>query len=99
MRTTWIVLFAVAVAGVALFKFSARSSTPQQISYLGRSYTGGAEVKRTEVTTHFGSLRHGRGSIDGKQVFVTAGTPPHAIALRLPDGHFDAYELMKVTMP
>jgi hypothetical protein len=90
------VFLGVAVVSVALFEFSNTSSTPTQINYSGHSYAGGAEVNRIEVTAHFGPLHRGRGTIDAKRVFVTAGTPPGAVALRLPNGNFDAYQLMNV---
>ncbi len=89
------VLTAVAAIGLGLLKFASAASAPKQIGYQGRMYMGVVEVTRIEATANFGRLHRRPGTVDGKQVFVSAGRPPSLVALRLPDGHFNAYQLMR----
>lgn len=86
---------AVIAAGLALLMFASSTSTPKQINYQGRSYMGVVEVTEGEATANFGALHRRPDRLDGKRVFVSAGTPPKLVALRLTDGHFNAYQLMR----
>jgi len=89
------VVAAVAAIGLGLLKFANAASAPKQIGYQGRMYMGVVEVTRIEATANFGRVHRRPGTVDGKQVFASAGRPPRLVALRLPDGHFNAYQLMR----
>lgn len=89
------VVGAVAGGGAGLWAFAGASSAPKQISYRGRMYMGVVEVTAIEVRANFGRLRPGNAVIGGRPLFVGSGSPPAVVAVRLPDGHFDAYQLMR----
>lgn len=89
------VVAAVAGGGAALYAFSTAFSAPKQISYRGRMYMGVVEVTPIEARANFGRLRPGGVSIGDNPLFVTAGSPPAVVAVRLSDGHFNAYQLMR----
>lgn len=89
------VVGAVAGSGAGLWAFSGASSSPKQISYRGRMYMGVVEVTAIEVRANFGRLRRGSTATGGPTLFVSSGSPPAVVAVPLPDGHFNAYQLMR----
>lgn len=88
------VVAAVAGVGAGLWAFSGGFSAPKQVSYGGRMYMGVVEVTAISAEANFGRLRRGGGAIEGRPVYVSPGSPPGVVALRLSDGHFNAYQLM-----
>lgn len=78
---------------VALFAFSTATSAPVQISYRGATYGSMVRVNAIEVEAHVGTLHATGTKIDGKPVYVTAGTRPQVVALELSRGVYDAYQL------
>ena len=98
LRVALVVIGAIVVLGIggfALFAFGSAYSAPKQIGYRGQMYMSAGEVTLMDIVAKVGRLHAGGERVENKPLFVSPGSPPRVIAVRLSDGHFNAYQIMR----